>query len=350
METVKKRGVVPVVLRVATAVIALVFASYPFSDAYPDNPVISGNITPYAIAVNPQTDMIYIANIGLNTVSVVNGLTNTIITTIKVGALPHALAVNSITNTIYVAGDSGAVSVINGATNTVTTTINVKANGDFVAMAVNPNTNTIYVVDYYNESVDVINGFTNTVTAAISLPLNYSPAGIALDANTNMIYVSAVYLNWEIFVINGATNSVTKTIVGDFSANGIAVNPNTNTIYIVGGVALWTIDGATDAITKSVSISPPNPYTLAANPNTNRIYVDNYYGNALDVIDGYSDTLIATIAVGDEPLGIAVNPSTDTIYVGNSGMASENVSVISGSTDIDCKYRSRNLALRSWCR
>ncbi|MDA1676801.1 YncE family protein, partial [Bacillus cereus group sp. TH152-1LC] len=64
---------------------------------------------------------IYVANSGANTVSVIDGATNTVVGgAISVGSGPSGIGVNTSTNKIYVA-NSGAntVSVIDGATNTV---------------------------------------------------------------------------------------------------------------------------------------------------------------------------------------------------------------------------------------
>jgi YVTN family beta-propeller protein len=65
--------------------------------------------TPYAVAVNPVTNKIYVAG---NNVTVIDGATNST-ATVTVGSQPFALAVNEITNRIYVAnGSSSNVSVI----------------------------------------------------------------------------------------------------------------------------------------------------------------------------------------------------------------------------------------------
>src|SRR2546427_4525399 len=90
--------------------------------------------SPYDIAVNLKTNMVYVTNGGsaigkipANTVSVINGATNTVTATIAVGILPKGIDVNSKTNTIYVANNGpNTVSVIDGATKLVTTTITVR--------------------------------------------------------------------------------------------------------------------------------------------------------------------------------------------------------------------------------
>jgi YVTN family beta-propeller protein len=79
---------------------------------------------PYAIGVNWLTNTVYVGNRGDNTVSVINGMTNTKIKDISVGKRPHDIGINEITNTIYVTNrDDGTVSVIDGKSNNVVTKV-----------------------------------------------------------------------------------------------------------------------------------------------------------------------------------------------------------------------------------
>src|SRR5262249_51698860 len=110
--------------------------------------------TPSAVAINPVTNKIYVANMHSNNVTVIDGASNTA-TTVNVGQAPTALAVNSVTNKIYVAngqGNSNTVTVIDGATNaTLTLSLNNPlGRTNPVLVAVNPVTNKIYVADSNN--------------------------------------------------------------------------------------------------------------------------------------------------------------------------------------------------------
>src|SRR5690348_14355229 len=80
------------------------------------NKTITVGSGPIAVAVNPKTDTIYVVNRGSNSVSVINGATNTVTATITVGSSPEGVAVNPTTDTSYVTNfNDGTVSVINGA-------------------------------------------------------------------------------------------------------------------------------------------------------------------------------------------------------------------------------------------
>gem|GEM_PF-6174890 len=184
----------------------------------------SGN--PGGIAVNQNTNRIYVSdNDGL--VYVIDGLTNSVVSKINAGD-GKGIAVNSNTNMIYVSNlGSNSTSVINGSTNTVvSTTIPVGWGPD--GIAVDSTTNMIYVANYWGGTVSVIDGTTNNVVT--TLPLSHSPDGIAVNPNTGKIYISLG--NYTISVINDKTYAVMQDISTTQPPWGIGINPNTDRIYV----------------------------------------------------------------------------------------------------------------------
>src|SRR5437588_5068800 len=80
--------------------------------------------SPSYVAVNPTTNRIYVTNSISNTVSVIDGDSNTVIATVPLSASPEGIDVNPTTDMIYVATFlTGAVVVIDGSSNTIVTTI-----------------------------------------------------------------------------------------------------------------------------------------------------------------------------------------------------------------------------------
>ena len=75
---------------------------------------VNVGITPDAVAVNPVTNKIYVANHNdggcecCSTVTVIDGATNNT-TTVNVEVAPHGVAVNSVTNKIYVTKPAGTM-------------------------------------------------------------------------------------------------------------------------------------------------------------------------------------------------------------------------------------------------
>jgi YVTN family beta-propeller protein len=128
------------------------------------------------LAVNPKTHMVYVTNIANDTMSVINGSTNSVIRNIPVACGPSAVAVNPNTGLVYVTGTcSNIMSVINGSTNSVVT--NATLGTDAVSVAVNSQRNLIYVTKQQPDKVLVINGSTNKAIVGITFSVNPSNAG-----------------------------------------------------------------------------------------------------------------------------------------------------------------------------
>jgi len=278
---------------------------------------ITVGVTPFAIAVNPVTNKIYVANSGSNTVTVIDGADNST-ATVAAGSYPYAVAINPATNKIYIANcNSKTVTVIDGANNS-TTDVDV---GTYpMAIAVNPVTNKIYVVNCDSKTVTVIDGANNN-TATVNV--GDEPVAVAVNPVTNKIYVANEGSD-TVTVIDGADNSTTTAAAGTKPV-AVAINPATNKIYVVNSVSnnVTVIDGA-DNTTTNVDVGA-GPLAVAINPATNKIYVANNVSNNVTVIDG-ADNSTATVAAGIYPYAVAVNPSTNKIYIANNG--SRNVTVI----------------------
>jgi YVTN family beta-propeller protein len=113
-----------------------------------------GGNEPYAVAVNPGTNRIYVTsgNIHDDTVLVIDGATNAIVTMVNVGMWPEGVAVNPGTNRIYVANQSSdTISVIQDDREPI----------ELVALEVNQ------AVQDWNNSVQLIDNKTTYVRAYI---------------------------------------------------------------------------------------------------------------------------------------------------------------------------------------
>ncbi len=293
--------------------------------------------TPWALAVNPVTNTIYVVNYVSDNVTVVDGATNAI-STVSVGTTPVRVAVNPITNMVYVVNKgSSNVTVINGTSYSTTTVADPNASGP-VAVAVNPVTNEIYVANGASNNITVIDGNTNSTTT-VTDPTAIGPIAVSVDPVRNRIYVAnqgapETDAGAGVTVINGATNSVIASVSAGSFPSDVAVNPVTNKIYVTNQSSdnVTVIDGGTNTVTATVTVGAL-ANAVAFNPVTNKIYVASPGDNYVTLIDGATNsatTLTDPKAVG--PGEVAVNPVTDKIYVAN--LDSANVTVIDGATNL----------------
>src|SRR5919107_315762 len=110
--------------------------------------------SPFGVAINQFYDLVYVANAGSNTVSVID-LNNTVVATIPVGGSPFGVAINPTNGLVYVSiSNRNTVSVIDPATNKVVATIPV-GEAPF-GVAINPTNGLIYVANVLSNTVSVV--------------------------------------------------------------------------------------------------------------------------------------------------------------------------------------------------
>src|SRR5439155_1632479 len=104
------------------------------------------------------------------------------------------------------------------------------------------------------------------------------------------------------------------------TAFAVAVNPNTNKTYVTmnggccaDGHTVAVIDGSTNAVLRYVDVDL-NPSMVAVNPRTNLVYV-THVGDKITVIDGSTDTVVATFSIGSEARAIAFDSNGRFLYV-----------------------------------
>lgn len=358
--------------------------------------------------LNPITDTIYVANGGAgaatgNTVSVINGrICKAADTagcerhspTVNVGAAPSALAVDPTTDTIYVANGSNTVAVIDGASCNAHVRSGcgqrppeVTVGSNPSSVAIDPANHTASVTNAGGNDVSMINTLkcsaSNLAGCSALRPPNASvgigPADVAVNELTHTIYVTNDDENGPndgrtMSVFNASTcdastqsgcshQGLVKVRVGPLA---VAVDEATNTIFtgnhtinLPGGApsrrgTVSVINGRTcDALDLSgcrthtpdtVPVGWGPDYEVLDEP-AHTLYVANVHGEngtsgggvgTVSVIDTEAcngahlaachRTMVATVPTGEYPAGLAVDPMTHTLYVANDG--ANDVSVI----------------------
>jgi YVTN family beta-propeller protein len=112
-----------------------------------------------------------------------------VVATIPVGNTPRGIAFNSINGNLYVTNAADdTVTVINGTTNTVVGSP-IPVGDDPFAIAFNPDNGDLYVVNAADDTVTVINGTTNTVVGT-PIPVGDAPFAIAFNPDNGDLYVT----------------------------------------------------------------------------------------------------------------------------------------------------------------
>ncbi|HEY4716870.1 MAG TPA: Ig-like domain-containing protein [bacterium] len=154
-----------------------------------------------AIAVlSPANQKAYVANYGSSNVTVINALTNALITTIgppNITGCPSTVAVSLDGTRAYVGNDcNGNVAVIDTNSNTVIDTINVGSNA--YGVAVSPDGNELWVTHSWEYEVSIIDTSSGAVVETILLAgypreITFSPDGeqVFVVNNSRIVVIDA---------------------------------------------------------------------------------------------------------------------------------------------------------------
>jgi YVTN family beta-propeller protein len=294
---------------------------------FENNPQINVGIEPSSIAVNDQTNKIYVGNLMSGTVSVIDSNSGRKAKDIPVGELPAYIVVTPFHNRIYVANrDSNTVSVINGNTDTEIERISVGKQPTSIVVGFHK----IYVTNSGSNTVSVIDPTNDTRISDI--PVGKQPTSIVVGFHK--IYVTNSGSN-TVSVINASTD---KKEVPDIPVGKqpTSIVVGFHKIYVTnsGSNTVSVIDPTNKTVRNiPVGYSPTSLMVVLHKHDHNwedKIYVTNSGNNTVSVINA-TKREVRVLPAGLNPEYIAYNNVTDMIYVVNEG--SNTVSVIDGSSD-----------------
>ena len=290
---------------------------------------ISVGVRPWGVALDPDGVM-YVTNEISGSVSAIEETTGQVIATIPVGHLPQGIAVDPATNRIFVANyGSDSVSVISGTSNTVITTLTNVGNG--------PNTvayfqrgHEMWVGNLMSSDVDrILDPPTGHIGIASTSHLpNADIHDLAVGAISNTLFVSDYNRNY-VSALDAYTGNSFRTIGGGRGQDGLATFP----VGPLQGFAvadsaqpygIFIYHGFT--YNTNVWLNAP-PTFLAATGNDIYASIEGTSGHngSIDVID-LQGHIVGTYAAQQDPEGIAVDGYRN--YVVAANMGSDSVTLV----------------------
>jgi YVTN family beta-propeller protein len=334
---------------------------------------------PDGVVQDPLTGTTYVAEEGEGVFStaVINDHTDKV-----VARLPFfgVLALDSRTDTIYMpVGDGSAVAVIAGRTHRVTKIVRVAA----VGAAVDPRTGRVFLGAQTStgSSLVVLSDRTNKIIDRIPVPDSAAISGIAASPARGVIYVGISPLSQDnsVWVVGAKSAKVLAKIHFSGDMLGFGVDDQNNLLGVMDESSLTVIDGKTHQARAPVNVLEGTPEAgaraLAVSPQTHTMYVGvecdpdswvavvseqtrrivatiyssananvsdyeslsvdgqrhvvfavNYASDDVTIINARTNKVLATPAVGKQPVSVAVNRATGRAYVAN--FLSQTISVL----------------------
>ena len=341
---------------------------------------------PRGVAYDPANSYIYVSNEGSSNVSVINPVTNKIISSIPVphsGTLcypyslfydpvgqsmnivlydstgdyllsfnsfsgnlsskypvsdPSAVAYDPVNNYLYVvSGPCGSVTVYNSINGSLVKNIRLNSGVRSTFACYNSHYNKIYFTWSTSTTYGIssINTSTNTISSNTSL--SSYPNGMAYDSINDTMFIAAGSL---IQVMNLSNNTVFKSISVGANPCGVTYSPYTDQIYAgeEQGACAIIIDANNYSYYVPYYVTGSHPADALYDKYSNSLYITDYGGKNVSVMNlaniDYScpgGTAYSNIRVGTSPYSEMINPSNGLLYVDNAG--SYNISVIDPLTN-----------------
>lgn len=281
---------------------------------------------PVGVAADSVNGAVYVSTAFSDSVTVINGSTQNVTTTVPVGPNPAGVVYDSANSEVYVADLFGNnVTVISTATNSVVTNIGVPAGP--VALAYDSQNGNVWVADQFANVTSEISGTQNRVIETI--PVGVYPISAAFDPSNGDLFVANAG-SGNVSVVSTSSDTVIHSVSAGKTPLGVAYDSGNGNVYVANEMSNNTtvFSATTYAIVASVPVGA-YPSFVAYNPLHSVVAVVAQGVNQVDFVSNTTNTVIGNVTVGEEPVGIAYDAFNGYEYVANSN--SSNVTVIGTS-------------------
>lgn len=316
------------------------------------------------VAVNPETNRVYISSPALDSVLAVDPTgVGSVIASIPVGKDPIGLAVVTSTNKIYAANfNSWTVTAIQGSDHTPITSLYVGAQACKVAS--DSGDARVYVANHLESQ----NGAAAIDSQTDQFEYYYSRLhaaqgryGIDVDPEAEKLFIAA--RDSGLIAIQDAFYPLQEPQIIKLDPPRVpyvvAFNPTTNHLFVTAaddnrvvvlapysiqwsrgkwttwlGQRVFILDQANAGWIKEIPVGLGAEEGIAVNPRTGYVYVTNAGSNTVSVLKDDPNpaliTFVKDIAVGEYPQGVDVDVNTHYVYVANAD--SQDLTVIDGNS------------------
>jgi YVTN family beta-propeller protein len=300
------------------------------------SPITVGD-EPVAIALTPNGKTAKVVNEGSDTVTPIDTATNVAGAAISVGDDPAAIAITPNGKTAYVVNEgSDTVTPIRISDGVTGPPIKVGDSPRLIVIA--PNGITAYVTNFDSNTVTPIHLPNDKPMRAIDFSYDVLYA-IAVTPDSQTVYVAC----WGASVIaeiQTSTNTVVSYLDGGLDPVNMAVTPDGSTLYVVNNRWITTENEAGVTPIDVATGRTGNQLYLASNtlgdgiaitPDGKTAYVIDDLGDSVTPITTATNTVGTPISVGENPLALAITSDSLTVYVVND--QSNTVTPVSTATN-----------------
>lgn len=268
---------------------------------------------PTGVAVT-EDDTVYVTNDDSDIVQVVDGRTNTLLSSISVGDSPQSIAYDPVLNRLYVGNNAaGTLSVINTVTNTVDETVDLDGKKPNYGIAVSPDGSKVYVGTLTPANA----GYVTVISVSTSPPTPPTPAPVYPPGAPT-----------EVTAVAGDTSAevswTAPAYVGSYPITNyqVTASPGGQTCLASAPSLTCTVLGLTNGVTytfraralNGAGWGPDSEPSNAVTPQSRKPRLTLNQGTR--VADGGHDRIITTGNSVNVPAGVRLTP-----YIRYSGQS-----------------------------
>lgn len=270
------------------------------------DPVPTGT-HPGAVAVT--NGRAYLVNSTTGTLTVINTLDGTVVSTIAVGAGPVAVAVKADGKAAYVADAAGrSIKVIDTATNTVKR--NIALSFTPTALAISPGGGALYIGNATGRMAKLSTS-TNRIVAWISGTTGAT--ALVVSPNGKRVYASTP-AGIAVYSTSSWWSTSAKLLGGTTGSTVLAVGRDSASVYTVTGGSQIKVLSATNFTVLNEFTAAEHTTNAAVNKDGSLLFLADADGD-LAVYDTKTRTLQTTLDTGSGVGGLAASPDGMQLYV-----------------------------------
>lgn len=305
-----------------------------------------------AVLASEAQNRVYAMNRYDESITVIDGASNAVVATVPADSYPSDGCFTASGETLLVAlSGTDMVAALARDNNRFCARVVLSGLGPD-AVCANPDGSRIYVANYASDNLAVFDPATLGIVSL--LPVGDRPTALALDAAGTRVYCANQYSH-DVTVIDAAGDSVRAVVAvggqplvlcagtggqvycgqswgghdtlsvlaGDSvrarvpvgrGAHALAWAPWANKLYCAcrEADAVWVVDGTTDTVVAVIPV--PSPGAICLGPDSAKAYCAASESSSVWVIDVAGDSVCARIAVEENPTGLVAVPGGGRVY------------------------------------
>ena len=285
----------------------------------------------------PSGGLAYVTNEDSQELSVIDTRTDSVVATIPVGTRPRGVRVSRDGKTVYVAlsgspkcpptmpdeecekltadKSKDGIAVVDVATRKVRRVL--PGGSDPETFDISQDGATLFVSNEDVNTASIVDISSGKVRATV--PVGREPEGVRLQPDGSVVWVTGE-TDHNLTLLDTQTGKVVGQVGVGKRPRDLAFSPDGKLAYVTSEIdgTVWVIDVPARKATKVIQLPKDSkPMGVVVSSDGKRVYVANGRGGTVSLIDAATNTVRATVPVGQRPWGIALSPDESKLYTAN---------------------------------